>query len=308
LKRTEQIPVAAPIAIFAFNRVEHLRQTIKTLIACDGFQGRQITVFIDGPRDEADIPDVLRVRDLARELLPAQARIHPRDENIGLASSIVLGVADILISSDRVIVIEDDLELSPAFLGYMDAALEKYRDDETVYQISGHIFDTPELGEKEAVVLPLTTTWGWATWKRAWAAYDPAAEGWHQLLSDRKLRHRFNLNDCYPFSWLMERQARGLSNSWGIRWYWSVFRKGGVGIFPPKTMVRNHGQDGSGTHGGGVVANFSKNDVLLENAPALPDEIRIDEHVLASVSAAVWRESGGWRGWMLNRLRRLTEI
>ena len=95
----------------------------------------------------------------------------------------------------------------------------------------------------------MTTTWGWATWARAWEAYDPAATGWEQLQQDRPLRRRFDLDGAYPYTWLMKRQQRGQSDSWGIRWYWSVFQAQGLSVFPPRTLVSNTGQDGSGTHG-----------------------------------------------------------
>ena len=46
-------------------------------------------------------------------------RVH-RAENMGLARSIVQGVTETLRTHDRVIVLEDDLELSPHFLRYMN--------------------------------------------------------------------------------------------------------------------------------------------------------------------------------------------
>ena len=39
---------------------------------------------------------------------------------------------------DKVIVLEDDLEVNKGFLNYMNLALAKYQSDDKVYQISGH--------------------------------------------------------------------------------------------------------------------------------------------------------------------------
>ena len=54
----------------------------------------------------------------------------------------------------------------------------------------------------------------------------------------------------------------------GDLWYVTVFIERGLVAFPPATLVQNIGQDGSGTHGAGVFADFrggtfSKPDIIL---------------------------------------------
>ena len=101
-------------------------------------------------------------------MLGGRATYRFRDDNAGLARSIISGVHMLTEEHGNVIVIEDDLVLAPGFLAYMSAALRRYADEPSVYQISGHAFDTPELaGATKAAFLPFTTTWGWATWRRA---------------------------------------------------------------------------------------------------------------------------------------------
>ena len=67
-----------------------------------------------------------------------------------------------------VVVVEDDLEVSPDFLKFMFNALERYSDDEDVMQVAGHTIAPPDDLKKDAFFLPITTTWGWGTWDRAW--------------------------------------------------------------------------------------------------------------------------------------------
>jgi hypothetical protein len=69
-----------------------------------------------------------------------------------------------------VIVLEDDLLVSSGFLAYMNKALE-VQDVERVAQVSGYQFPIgfpPGLSD----FLPVVTSWGWATWKRAWAHFE----------------------------------------------------------------------------------------------------------------------------------------
>ena len=65
------------------------------------------------------------------------------------------------------IVVEDDLVLSPFFLRYMNDGLERYEHDERVASISA--FLNPVDGDiPNTFFLRYFACWGWATGKRAW--------------------------------------------------------------------------------------------------------------------------------------------
>lgn len=300
----------APIAVFAYSRPEHLRLTLQRLSACDSFADSPITIFIDGPRtpDKAEL--VSAVINVSKAVLGSNADIRASTKNQGLARAITGGVGNLLAKHGRVIVLEDDLEVAPCFLDYMNSGLERYADESAVYQVSGHMFDVPEfVGMNQAMLLPLTTTWGWGTWSRAWKQYDPMATGWEQLRRDRTLRRMFDLGGTYPFSQMLQTQMLKGLDSWGVRWYWSVFRMNGLGVFPSESLVRNHGQDGSGTHGGGILSDYSGHDLKFpDSTPALPEETGVNLQNFAAVKSAVWRQNGGWRGWALNSVRRAFRV
>jgi hypothetical protein len=42
----------------------------------------------------------------------------------------------------------------------------------------------------------------------------------------------------------------GKNNSWAIRWYASIFLKGGLTLNPSKSLINNIGHDGTGIHSG----------------------------------------------------------
>ncbi|WP_062344982.1 glycosyltransferase [Novosphingobium sp. CCH12-A3] len=300
----------APVALFAYNRPSHLERTLRSLLACEGADLTAITVFIDGPKSASSAAVTEEVRRVALDALGARADIRVQASNQGLSNSIIAGVGALLAEHGTAIVVEDDLTLAPQFLEFMNAALQRYRTNENVFQVSGHMFDVPEFADRsEAMFLPFTTTWGWATWDRAWKAFDATAAGWIRLREDKLLRRRFDLNGVYPYTWLMERQQRGQSDSWGIRWYWSVFKRNGVSLFPPVSMVRNNGQDGSGTHGKGVVAKFNlETERSILESPVLPDLAKVNAPDFALVRKAIWRQNGAWKGWALNKFRQIAGI
>jgi hypothetical protein len=296
----------APVALFIFNRADHLRRTIESLKQCDEFRESRVIVFGDGPRNSDENPAVEHTRSLARAMLGPDAEYHFRDSNAGLSRSVIDGVTDAVTRFGRVIVVEDDLEVSRNFLHFLNAALSRYDQNQEVFQVSGHMFDAPKIAERGAAVfLPFTTTWGWATWRRAWDRFDPTAQGWERLYVDEDLRRRFNLRGCYDYSTMLERQMAGLRDSWGVRWYWSVFRNGGAACFPPFPLVRNIGFDGSGTHGRGVLRRFKiRRAAPPGGAIEFPADVAISEEDFGLVRQAIWEQNGGWLGATADRLRR----
>jgi hypothetical protein len=300
------MPDMAPVAIFAYKRPEHLQGTLDSLKRCDGFANSKIIVFGDGPKTENDLDAVATTRRIAQAHLGSQAEYHFRDRNAGLAASIIDGVNQVTRRFGRAIVLEDDLDLSPNFLTYVNAALDRYEQNPKVYQISAQLFDTPELHERhEALFLPFTTSWGWGTWRRAWDRFDPSADGWQRLRTDRALRRRFNLGGSYDFSTMLERQMSGFGDSWAIRWYWSVFRNDGVTCFPPTSLVRNTGLDGSGTHGRGLLRRFNKQvNTRQSGSIVLPDRVLVEKQAFDSVRKAIWRQNGALIGTTIDALRR----
>jgi hypothetical protein len=297
---------SAPIAIFAFNRPQHLRRMLGSLLACEGVDESRIFVFADGPRREAEHAAVDEARQTAVELLGDRAEYRFSEANKGLASSIIGGVGELVSEHGRVIVLEDDFVLAPRFLAYMNEALERFAEDENVYQVSGHMFEAPDFDHRaKALFLPLTTTWGWATWHRAWRHFDPVAAGWEQLLRDPSLRKRFNFGGCYDWASMMQRQMEGKRDSWGVRWYWSVFRRDGLVLFPPRSLVRNTGTDGSGTHGRGTMRRFDRNGGELASDPiSMPEQVAAQPEDVEAVRRAIWRQNGGWIGYSVDCLKK----
>jgi len=110
--------------------------------------------------------------------------------------------------------------------------------------------DTWTTDTSDAVFLPFTTSWGWATWQRAWKNFDPEMSAFAEIASNGTLRRRFDLDGSYPYFSMLKKQKAGLIDSWAIRWYLSVFMRSGLALYPRQSLVQNEGFDGSGTHCG----------------------------------------------------------
>jgi len=304
------VSTLAPVVVFAYRRPDHLRNTLTNLMRCNGFGQSPVIVYCDGPRDADETDAVRATRELARTMLGERAEYHFSEMNLGLSHSVIAGVSDVVERFGRAIVVEDDLELSPAFLTFMNQSLDRYANDENVFQVSGYMFDVPELeGTPSALFLPFTVSWGWATWKRAWDQFDPQAMGWEALQADKGLRRRFNLDGVYDYATMLVRQMAGMRDSWAVRWYWSVFKANGLVLFPPVSLVRNTGFDGSGTHGRGLLRKFSKARPILSSADIkLPESVALDAGLYAHVKKALSRQNGGLIGRFVSWGKRMGRL
>ena len=295
----------APIVVFAYRRPEHLRNTLTSLMGCEGFDESPVIVYCDGARNDDELDSVMATREVAQSMLGNRAEYRFSDTNMGLASSVISGVNETLQKYGRIIVVEDDLQLSSSFLIFMNCALDRYADDDLVFQVSGYQFDVSELSEtKTALFLPFPASWGWATWKRAWDKFDPFATGWPAIKTDASLRCRFNLDGNYSYSTMLLRQMHGSIDSWAIRWYWCVFKMNGLVLYPPTSLVKNTGFDGSGSHGRGFLRSFSKHNKF---SPVIdfrfPDHINIDDGMYLKVKKALSIQNGGILGKLVDKLR-----
>lgn len=280
-----------PVALFTYNRPEHTRLALETLIKCARLDECSVRIYCDGARSEEHMAGVEGSRRVVREYAPRlNATVIERDENLGLSRSIVTGVTELCREAGRVIVVEDDFALGTDFLNYMLTALDRYEAEPNVYQISGYMFPVAHPPQPDAFFLGLITTWGWATWQRAWRIFDWEAQGAREMLADPFARRRFDLDDSYPYSAMLEMRLDGLNDSWGILWWWAVFKAGGLALHPRQSLVSNDGFDGTGVHCG-ETPNFaqpSRQGVLetrLAPSLKLPDEIAEDEKAFQRIKA-----------------------
>ncbi len=267
----------APIAIFAYNRQRHLKRLIESLQRCDGFERSPIFIFVDGARD-SDHGAVDDVRAYVRSLQFPNLRTLIADSNKGLRNSISNGVTQVIDEYGRVIVLEDDLVLSPIALSYFNAALTTYADDPRVWSVSGYISDVPKLRDfPRALALPYAHSWGWATWARAWRHFELDARPCEENFNAVSFRHAIDMDGFYPFRNMLGHSMAGRVNSWYAHWLYTIFKHGGRSIFPPRRVLDNYGIS-AGTHGGALNPHewLVKRPALLETLPAFEDAGEID--------------------------------
>lgn len=245
----------APIILFTYNRPEHTRITLECLMANELADQSILYIYCDGPKSGSNQEQIDKIQKVKRVIRSVQwtkeVIIIESETNKGLAKNVIEGVTEVVNRHDGAIVIEDDLLLSTGFLRYMNTALDKYKEEEKVEQISGFLFPIGLEKENSSFFLPLTNTIGWGTWKRAWDKIDFTAKGYEKLKTDKALRRKFNLDGAYNYSKMLMNQMKNDNfGSWAILYWWHVFNSGGLVLYPDYALVQHNDFDHSGSHSG----------------------------------------------------------
>lgn len=243
----------APVILFAYNRPDHTQRTLNALAENSLAGQSELFIFLDGAKTGADEPTRQAIA-AVRKIADAENRflrqtVIASESNQGLAKSVISGVTRVINEHGRAIVLEDDLISSPAFLSFMNEALERYARQEAVSCISGYVYPLSDQ-------LPSTyfikgaDCWGWATWKRAWDRFEQDGKKLYAELAEKKLFSDFDFFDSFPYTKMLEDQIAGKNSSWAIRWYASAFLQDMLTLYPARSFIHNIGIDGSGTHSG----------------------------------------------------------
>jgi hypothetical protein len=272
----------APIAFFAYNRSEHAKQALESLSQCDGALESELFIYCDGAKGPKDEKAVKKVREIVKSCnWCGSVQVVEHDVNLGLANSIIHGVTEIVNRYGRIIVLEDDLVLSPQFLNFMNDALDNYDDIQEVMHVSGYMF--PVRGKlPETFFYRAASCWGWATWKRAWNKFEPDAKKLLAKFTDAKQRWEFDIKVTMPFHKMLRDQAQGKIDSWAIRWYASVFLNNGLCLHPGISLVNNIGHDGTGLHCGPT--DVYKVEVSKERVSHFTEDIKESEQAIILMS------------------------
>ncbi len=285
----------APVVLFVYNRphctlktLEHLQQNVLA-------DRSELFIYSDGPKPGATEDDMRKIGNV-REIIKKEkwcreVHIIESQVNLGLATSIINGVTEIVNRYGKIIVLEDDLLASVHFLEYMNDGLAHYESKTKVFQIVGY---TPPIKTKfknAAFFLPISSTWGWGTWARAWKYFEKNPLEYTILKTDKKLRRKFDMENSYPYSDMLIRQMETGIDSWGIRWWWAVFKQQGIALFPDRTLVANMGFDDDASHTQKIVPHVNKfwiNDYTIKS---YPDIVAVNLFFLAKLKKQAFKDS-----------------
>ena len=236
----------------AFNRPNVFKSTLDSLAKNKLAKETELYVFIDGPREgiDGEKEKVEKVIDIAKAVTGFKSlNVRESVDNKGLAKSIIGAATEILDKYGKIILVEDDLYVSPSFLAYMNEALEKYKNDARIMQVTGYSAKIRHY-QKYHQVCYLTRrahSWSWGTWKDRWETVDWEVLDFDKLAASKDKQKAFCEfgSDLYG---MLKGWKTGKNNSWFIRFEYSMHKQGRFSVAPIRSLIRNDGFGVDATH------------------------------------------------------------
>jgi hypothetical protein len=276
-----------PIAIFVYNRPDHTRRLLESLIKCDRLDVCPVLIFCDGPKDESQAGKVHAVRTIIHNFAEKNnPKIIEADKNLGLNTSIVNGVSQVIEDYGRAIILEDDLILHPCTLDFMIQALDRYENDPRVGHVSGFAFPIKHDSREDALFLPLFNSWGWATWERSWKNFEWSPDkAMQEMNKDSGLRKRM-----YPYYDMFVHFYKGNIMVWDLLWHWKFHSLNKLGVFPSASLIWCSGFDETATHTTSIPKDGYQSSyeqvmtVKRSEYFRFPDQVTFDPHAVQALN------------------------
>lgn len=247
--------LSTPIAFIIFNRPT---ETERSFAQIANAKPTQLFVIADGPRQNhpTDAANCAAARAIV-EKIDWECTVHRNysEQNLGCKRRVSSGIDWVFSLVEEAIILEDDILVDPSFFRFAEEMLDYYRQDTRIMHIAGlnpiaPLEDYPFsyfLG-----VWPLI--WGWATWRRAWQAYDVNMSLWSPEL-------RLKLERLPFFKWtlfdVLDTTHRGGVDTWDYQWLFANILQSGLTVVPRKNLVRNIGFGLDATHTKGLPPAFA---------------------------------------------------
>lgn len=275
----------APIALFAFNRLDHLKRTLDALAANTLATQSHVTIFCDGPRNEMESLQTDEVRAAAHKALGfASVRVIEREKNYGCARSVIDGLQCMFSIYDRVIVIEDDIVCSPHTLEFLNAGLDRYERRKVIFSIAAwsppyKLFPVSKEYPYDVYAIPRFNCWGWASWRDRFDFMDWDIADYGIFKNSPTLRKAFDKGG-EDLCGMLDAQLEKKIDSWAIRVNYNLFKRGCVSIGPVHSYTINIGMK-CGTHGSEESTSFQNdiNSAIPEKKIRWIDHIFVDDKV-----------------------------
>lgn len=235
----------SPIVLFVYSRKEILEKTIIHLKKNDLARKSRLYIFSDGFKSKNDKVLVDNVRKYIKKIKGfKKIKIIERKKNFGLAKNITTGVSKIINKYGKVIVLEDDIIVSPKFLEFMNLSLNKFKNKKKIWHINGwnYNFKFSKNIKKNSFYWRGMNCWGWATWKDRWKNYKKNPSRLIKKWKKNEIE-KFNFDNSYNFWSQILRNHNGTINTWAIFWYSSIFEKKGLCLSPLVSLTKNIGND-----------------------------------------------------------------
>jgi hypothetical protein len=238
----------AAVLITGFNRPQFLEEQIRLLSGL----GCKIYVSLDVPKKGDFINDELSGRciSVVERYTSDIEKVRISSKNLGSYIGITEGITWGFSHEEILIILEDDVRVSKAFLSFATNMLEILHTNKSVGSIAGtnlvpqsHISQSTEQLRYSA----FTSSWGWATWRDRWDDYLVDIDTFPIL--DFSFPEKFwTYRTRWYWAEVFKDTANGKYDAWDYRWLYSNWKNQRLTLVPNSNLVVNIGFGEGATH------------------------------------------------------------
>lgn len=239
-----------PVLFLVFNRLETTKCVFEVIRQV---KPPRLYIAADGPRvdkdGESEKTDKVRDYILKNVNWDCEVMTLFRDNNIGCKYAVSSAITWFFENEEEGIILEDDCVPSKSFFWYCEELLVKYKNDTSVYLISGDSRGTESFEMSEDYgFCKYPIIWGWASWARVWKNYDPELSDWpeqRELLLPSISSYKPTINFWKTtFDKLYMKQI----DTWDYQFSYLLLKNRGRCVIPKINLITNIGFGIDATH------------------------------------------------------------
>ena len=240
---TSPHPLNTAVLFLVFNRLETTKKVFHEISQA---KPPRLYIAADAARDNEinEIKKVQEVRDYIMQNINWECEIKTlfRDQNLGCKYAVTKAISWFFENEEQGIILEDDCLPSQSFFWYCEELLSKYKDDSSIYLVSGETHDSEFLGtEEDYGFCKYPLLWGWASWRRAWRNYDPEMQDWptnRNNLIPSISNHKPTL---HFWETTFDKMYKREIDTWDYQFAYLLLNNSGKCIFPKCNLFTNIG-------------------------------------------------------------------
>lgn len=239
-----------PVVFIIFNRPNTTKKVFQAIAQA---KPRQLFVVADGPRPGRpdDIEKCIAARAVIDQIdWPCEVFTNYADTNLGCRQRVSSGLNWVFDKVEEAIILEDDCLPDQSFFRFCQELLEYYRQDTRIMVISGGNYQQGcQRGNYSYYFSQITHIWGWASWRRAWHAYQHSIDHFEEIVMNPTYC-TFTHNNRANKMWLTQftKTYYGEIDSWAYLWTFANLTNHGLTILPNTNLIQNIGFGEDATH------------------------------------------------------------
>lgn len=293
----------APVLVTVYHRLYTLKRCIEALQANGEARNTDLFIASDAPGRPQDVERVSAVR-MYMHTIKGFRSVHclERSENLGADRSGREAMNEIGAHYGRWIFLEDDICVSRYFLGYMNAALEHFKNDRRVFAICAYKnFKLPKSFKANSFVMGRYSPWGFGMWSDRYDQADMMPrDRYAEFQNEMPKKFDWFAEHDPSFLRILKSDSEGLIKAGDVRNEYHLLRSGQVCVYPRQTMSQEMESGEDSMHNG---MNWQQNEGLADfpitdfsGVDLQPNEVILSRYLAAKYPSRMRR--------MINALQR----